>query len=871
MKAVQKIKKMVALGMGLTMVGATIMGASALTLKDYPAPFVTNGVPSSNLAVVVGDDAKGVDTLAAADILTALQGSAVSKLPGASGETKITYTGNAVEIGTPSDLLELREPLGDVKPKLTVADMPGFLGDTTITTQQGVTLVNQYLTFDANSTSLNVSPLKDEFGNYGTYLTTGNGNPLFTWTLQFQEGLRSATADTNSSLSKLPDFESRDLNILGQTFTVVEAKVETLTATAAGARDVQITLLGGPISDSLGEAAKKTYTLSTAAGASKEYEVEVLLISETSGEVLLKVNGQSLPRLKKGETEHLADGTLIGVKDIIATGKDTQSSVVQFYVGATKIFLKDTGLGDDSFTISGAEVNNEVIEDSSVKIKGSLSTNRDEVTIESIDYQLRADALKTVDVYVSAGKGVREVLDEPEGMLAPTWDIRYEGLKDTGETVLKWTPVGVNRYEFSFVNQAGKAYTIPLLDRTNGLNYGIVTNGIPRDLRFRESSSDIGASGDLNCTLGTNDFAIFSAYDIGNTSLVTSLIEEALSPPSSAFTSVLKYESIDTTNSVLTFTDLAGGTKQVTYSEQAGTGTSNRSTLIVDGRSYSLDVCNNGDLSYDGNADGVRDGNGIAIVTEADAIVTFRPADNTDNASTDIGAGGANWTITIQRRLFDERTSDDHILGTIVDDVANTRINGNFSVLTVNSSPGDTEALQDDQRIRQKWTGYGGLLEAFIPTGNTIPPTLTYKHPLSQRGAQVFVTAGEFQKQTVSAGTNQQINPVSVGATKLASEVAGNLKSFDAVVVGGPCANPAAAELLGNPADCAEGFTPGKALVRLFDHGNGNMALLVAGYSGQDTRRAGKAVVAGQLSSITGTQAEVSGQTLTDFNVKAVM
>ena len=50
MKAMQAIKKMVALGMGLTMVGATIFGASAAKLSDYPAPFVVNGTPASNLA-----------------------------------------------------------------------------------------------------------------------------------------------------------------------------------------------------------------------------------------------------------------------------------------------------------------------------------------------------------------------------------------------------------------------------------------------------------------------------------------------------------------------------------------------------------------------------------------------------------------------------------------------------------------------------------------------------------------------------------------------------------------------------------------------------------------------------------------------------
>ncbi len=880
MKAVQKIKKMVALGMGLTMVGATIIGASA-KLSSYPEPFVMKGVPSSNLAVVVGDDAKGSDTLAAVDIIAALQASAVTKVAGVGGETKLMFSGNVVEIGSPTDLLELNEPLGDVKPKLTSLDLPDFLKSTTITTQQGVTLADQYLTFNV-SNGANVTAVEDEFGNYGTYLQILNGFPVFEWTLQFQEGLRSATDDVNSTLSTIRELEDRDLNILGQTFTVAQAKIETLSTTASTARDVQLTLLGGPVYDSLGEGAKKTYTVSSGAGASKEYEVEVLLISETDQEVLLKVNGQTLPKLRKGETVNLADGTLLGIKDVLATGKDTQSSLARFYVGATKIFLKDTGLGDDAFYTAGAEVNNEVIEDASVKIKGSLTTNRDEVVIESITYLLTADALKTVDLYVPQGKGVRESLDEPEGMLSPTWDIRYEGLKDVGETTIKITPVGVDRAEFSGVNQAGKAYTYPLFD-VSGTNrhWGITTNGVQRDLRFRETTDTNGYQ--QNCTVRVNDYFMVSNYDVNTLASTTDgaepnpQIPEGSSPPSNAFSAVLKYESIDATNNVLTFTDIAGGTKQVTYTQGTSNGilgvSTNTTTLIVDGNSYPVEVCNDNRLAISLNGDTVLDGNQAVWVGEGDLIVTLPPGQNTENAS-NMGAQNSLLTkmlITTQSRLFDERTTNDVLVINITDDETNGRYNiPNAQIRSNGTGTAAPSSLNEDPRNYQLYTLFGSFLELFVPTGNTIPPVLTYKHGQSQRGAQVVVTAGDFQKQEVTTGTTEKVNQLSVGISKLASEVADNLDSFDAIVVGGPCANTAAFELLGKPADCTEGFAAGKAVVRLFQHSNGRAALLVAGFAADDTRRAGKAVASGQLASVSSDQAEVSGTKLTDFTVKAL-
>src|SRR6056300_625860 len=68
------IKKIVALGSGLTMIGATIMGATALDLSDYPSPFVQNGVFSGK--IVLGDNVDTADVLGALDISASLQAAA---------------------------------------------------------------------------------------------------------------------------------------------------------------------------------------------------------------------------------------------------------------------------------------------------------------------------------------------------------------------------------------------------------------------------------------------------------------------------------------------------------------------------------------------------------------------------------------------------------------------------------------------------------------------------------------------------------------------------------------------------------------------------------------------------------------------------
>ena len=102
-----------------------------------------------------------------------------------------------------------------------------------------------------------------------------------------------------------------------------------------------------------------------------------------------------------------------------------------------------------------------------------------------------------------------------------------------------------------------------------------------------------------------------------------------------------------------------------------------------------------------------------------------------------------------------------------------------------------------------------------------------------------------------------------------ASEVA-DITQWNAVVVGGPCANPIAAELLGNPEPCWESVPENKAIVKLFEHANGNVAVLVNGRTAMNTRMASRALATGEVANVDGTEAQVTGTSLNDITVAAV-
>ena len=183
--------------------------------------------------------------------------------------------------------------------------------------------------------------------------------------------------------------------------------------------------------------------------------------------------------------------------------------------------------------------------------------------------------------------------------------------------------------------------------------------------------------------------------------------------------------------------------------------------------------------------------------------------------------------------------------------------------------PLDLNEIKENNDIERDMSDYGVLVELYDPEGSSEAEDLTIEYPLLQRGAHVFIVAGQYGIEKHAGGMlSQRVNRINVGAAKLASEVA-DITAVDAVVVGGPCANAAAAALMGNPDDCIAGFEPGKAMLKLFENGD-NVAVLVAGYDAIDTRRASRVLANHADYDLSGTEVVVTGTSLTDITVSVV-
>ena len=102
---------------------------------------------------------------------------------------------------------------------------------------------------------------------------------------------------------------------------------------------------------------------------------------------------------------------------------------------------------------------------------------------------------------------------------------------------------------------------------------------------------------------------------------------------------------------------------------------------------------------------------------------------------------------------------------------------------------------------------------------------------------------------------------VNNGSTKLDSEMT-DLEAQNIIAIGSPCVNTVTAELWDNHPNCVSGLTPGKTRVMMLKNKEtGNLAMILTGYSGLDTKTAAKALAENSflLSEINDCEAEISG------------
>lgn len=457
-------------------------------------------------------------------------------------------------VETEDNMLEIREAFHDVKWNFVSADLSA-LASGTVATSQGSTRYDQNIEFlrvENIGQDIGVNYAEDESDVVGDFLVLPDDGYFLAYLMQFDQGLKSSI---DTSTHALQDLDGKTLNIMGSDSTIVYSYYAD--------NGLTLRLLQGDVVGSL------------AIGASEEYLVDgldytVTLTSVTSGTnptAEFTVNGELTDKLAHGDIDTLSGGLQIGVQEIVLTGT---KPLVRFYLGANIIELRDPDITNDDEVLDGSvEIGNENIEDATVMFVGDETSGI--VTLDAIAYALKADAIQGSTVYVPPGHGVRELLDEPEGLL--DIELIYQTLFERETNDLQFYPESDTQYNIKFTNVKNITYDVPFLyfnTEETKLYFGEPGN----QMKFHENNELI-----------PDDVLILD----GNKS-----------------TSILKVENIDYDDRVITFSDLGDDAGTNTYlvgfseeghGELVRFGVVHNITVDIPNEQFQIDLNADGDLN----------------------------------------------------------------------------------------------------------------------------------------------------------------------------------------------------------------------------------------------------------------------------------
>lgn len=398
------------------------------------------------------------------------------------------------------------------------------------------------------------------------------------------------------------------------------------------------------------------------------------------------------------DLEDLQDETIpiLGMPySIIRARVDTDNNIVRirFISPAGTLDIEDT-YTDTAFS-DKVEANGKRIMNAQVRIRAIESGS--EFRINSIEYRLFAQPKVGKDVYVKDHQGTKQHLRTPEGFLGD-FDLLFRGLGGTpprvstpaprrsasyGGNAIAFDAVGDDTYNMVFTNNRGQRYAFPLITVEGGLQYG----DDDQDFEFTGGGFVI-AQHDL-----------FAVSDKATRQGVTNIVE---------------YSSIDSTNGVVYFTDLASGQAVGNYDTTTGEGTVN-----LGGTTYDFDV----DVADPAFPIAMDFDNSGAVGGEAQIVTAGGPR-------IDLAAGGSG-SLEIDEVLF----ADEAPAGGESIDFTFSLDNGDIDV---DVTSGVTLIKNDASGKREGLTQFG----VFVQRDNrNTANDLVFRIPSGQAGAVITIPA----------------------------------------------------------------------------------------------------------------------------------
>lgn len=540
-----------------------------------------------------------------------------------------------------------------------------------------------------------------------------------------------------------------------------------------------------------------------------DHEIMVVDVSESEDSCGVSVDGSTV-WIDVGDTETI-NGVNVGVVDAKAVHAQLQDvDICEINLGAKEIALEHT----KKPVVDGKKIDNS----NTYFIYGTSNPGTEWSGI-SIVWS------PSDDTYLAKGQ---YLVDPVFGQ----FKFQFEGLNNEDDFEEMSLTRSGDRAEFEFLNLDGKTVEIPFYyNSTNQIEVA------------KDSDEKVLQEGDT-CT-GSSSITDCEGYFLW---VVTSGYEAHL----------IKIADIDTVNNQTDFDDLTYGRSYDDRDTNLGGTASN----IELGSVGTIQLTMNSSL-YTVVADNLHlASSGTYAETKNRAQINFGAVASTNTSWVEVyeyqplSGSGSPSAVRINLTMTSDTTNNE------IDFSAPTNLTAGSGTFKWYDKE---DGADDDMTMSQFGT--------IITYDSVDDDEVTLLHPEGEATVNVFiapvsaiVTAGGGEVETT------ELEQINVGAARLASEISA-VDTNNLVVVGGPCANAVAATLMGVTYagdDCATDFTEGKAMIKLYEHDNGKVAMLVAGMTAMDTRRATRVVHDyASYPEFTGTEVEVTGTSLTDITVSA--
>jgi len=826
------IGKIATIGFGATLLGATAFGLGAAGLADFPEPFASG----NNFVIAYGEYSKPTDTQGAEQIWRAFNALA----GGSSGALPNQFSPSSDSFLVQKDVSEYPELANFGVLSKSAESLGGTAGGFTDDITKNYLSLLADGDFDGKTYVQSVSLGATGLVNYskqssvdgaeevlGTFLEYDTSDAILTYKLNFRGASIKSSVETDGTLK---DFVDEDITILGKGYTIIDAK------TGTEANNIAFTLASSAES----VVAQESSTV-TIGGKS----VQVGRILKDGVGVHLTVDGQE-ERASTGETVEFGDDFSLVVRsiDIFESGGGS----IKLDYSADIVELGSTIAGDVTNNVD-VEIDGDsetINADFTVTSTVTGTVSSGDATLSLSGFQIVFDSPDNIHIPIS--HGLQTANSEGEGYLQAgarsllgDLNIVYGGLSsEENQSILFDHKDGGKQYNLHFNDGDGNRVEVPLV------------------------YSDNEGEDTTVFKLGSKNNALV----IANDGLIAEDDYFLISDSSGKKTYLLKLESAKYKDGVGTFVIKNVGSGQTFEPIESGaleTGSTNTNVgNFFINKAFSVDA----KLDSSGNPVLVLDGTQSTVYLSNGQTLVITP-------SSDIAVAPTGNNVVSRSVEVELQTTDDDFYDTVKPEEVKVTFSG--KVVLGASSTGTGENLKldlttpdPDNKLLEN-PGNTELLTGYSSFGTFVAvdsssdngKVITLDTPDKQVRPLVYVQGGSAGASSVSSvgGTNSVTTAINV------ERIVDNYSEHNVILVGGPCVNSVSAKVLDSPGGhgewdkCVSGFEKDSAIIQYVPFTNGNVALVVAGYSAADTTKAVEVLsqaVSTRNEGLTGTKVIVS-------------